>query len=285
MTAILLAGGCLFAAVWVMFLPPPAVFRLRTVFRPDAGCRAAAGSRPAVGGPAVGGPDAGGAVVGGPVGTESPGGPSLRTVLGVLSACRHLRDRWTPGGAAKRAAARRASVVELCDGITAELAAGRPPGGALLHATGVLAGTSGQPELVAVAEAARAGDDVAAALDRASRTPGYESLRLLAGCWRIGVERGGLLADVIEGLADALRDEQVHRDDVALQLAGPRATARMLAGLPVVGLLMAMAMGAHPLRFLFGTLPGGACLCLGVGLDVLGLWWTRRIATAAENPW
>jgi tight adherence protein B len=92
-----------------------------------------------------------------------------------------------------------------------------------------------------------------------------------------------MLASVIEGLAEALRDEQSHRDDIALQLAGPRATARLLAGLPILGLGMAAALGAKPLSFLFATLPGALCLTLGLGLDVLGLWWTAHLAAAAEQ--
>jgi tight adherence protein B len=44
---------------------------------------------------------------------------------------------------------------------------------------------------------------------------------------------------------------------------------------------MGAALGARPLAFLFGSLPGLACLLLGLGLDALGLWWTRRLAAGA----
>lgn len=181
----------------------------------------------------------------------------------------------------KDVARRRAAVIELCDGLAVELSAGRPPPVALASAAEVLAGGR---EFMSAVEAAKIGDDVAAVLDRTSELPGCEGLRLLAGCWRIGVERGGMLAAVVDGLAGALRDEQAHREEVRLQLAGPRATARLLAGLPVLGIGMAVALGADPLAFLFGSLPGAGCLVLGVGLDVLGLTWTRRLAVAAEEP-
>ena len=170
--------------------------------------------------------------------------------------------------------------IELCDGIATELAAGRPPDTALSYAAEALPSL---PGLTAVVDAAQNGDDVPTALIRAAEPEGCEGLRLLAGCWRVGVDRGGMLAAVIEGLAEALRDEQSHRDDIALQLAGPRATARLLAGLPILGLGMAAALGAKPLSFLFATLPGALCLTLGIGLDALGLWWTARLATAAER--
>jgi tight adherence protein B len=183
-------------------------------------------------------------------------------------------------GRRKRLAARRSAVIELCDAIATELAAGRPAATALTCAAEAL---HDLPGLSAVVETARNGDDVAAALIRASDAQGNEALRLLAGCWRIGIDRGGMLAAVIDGLADSLRDEQSHREDIALQLAGPHATARLLAVLPALGLAMAAALGAKPWKFLFGSLPGALCLCLGAALDALGLWWTSHLATSAEH--
>lgn len=176
---------------------------------------------------------------------------------------------------------RRAAVIEICDGIGAELAAGRSPEAALEASVAVL-DASIAAELLRAALIPDA--DIPAALLRSSELPGAEGLRLLAACWRIGAERGGTFAPVLDGLASALRDEEAQREEIASQLAGPRATARLLAGLPVLGLAMAAALGADPLAFLFGSLPGLACLLLGIGLDALGLWWTAKLATAAERP-
>jgi tight adherence protein B len=47
---------------------------------------------------------------------------------------------------------------------------------------------------------------------------------------------------------------------------------------------MAAALGADPLAFLFGTLPGLGCLAGGIGLNIVGLWWTRRLAHGAAEP-
>lgn len=249
-----LAAGCVFAAVWILSLPSPAALRLTTVFhapRPD--------------------PDV--------PGSARPSATTWPTaIVGTLGSLRQMTAAL--GRRRREVAARRAAVIELCDAIAAELSAGRPAGVALIQAAGSLPRL---PGLAAVIDAARSGDDVAAALARASSAEGCDGLRLLAGCWRIGVDRGGMLVSVIEGLAEALRDEQSHREDVALHLAGPRATARLLAGLPILGLAMAAALGAKPLGFLFGSLPGCLCLVLGSGLDAVGLWWTSRLAVAAEQ--
>jgi tight adherence protein B len=235
-------AACVFAAVWILSLPPPAALRLTAVFRTP---------------PSPSGRPAPPAVI-----------AWLRETVGALSSRR------------RNAATRRAAVIELCDGIATELAAGRPAATALADAARVLPTMAA---LTSVIDAAESGDDVPAALTRAATTEGCEGLRLLAGCWRIGMDRGGMLASVIEGLAEALRDEQSHREEIALQLAGPRATARLLAALPLLGLAMAAALGARPLTFLFTTLPGALCLGLGTTLDAVGLWWTARLATSAEQ--
>lgn len=249
---IILAAGCAFAAVWVGSSPSPAALRLTTVFRAPSGPSGHLGSTKPQ---ALTASARAGAVT-----------ARLRRLAGALN--RRRRD----------VAARRAAVIELCDGTAAELIAGRPAGTALAKAASVLPNLPGLASIIDSAP-----EDVIATLTRASTTEGCAGLRLLAGCWRIGVDRGGMLASVIEGLAEALRDEQSHREDIALQLAGPRATARLLAVLPALGLGMAAALGAKPLQFLFGTMPGALCLSLGSGLDILGLWWTSRLATAAEQ--
>jgi tight adherence protein B len=173
----------------------------------------------------------------------------------------------------------RAAVIELCDGLAAELTAGRAPVVAFEAAATVL-----DPAVAKVLLRPLPGEEMPEMLIRVSAGSGAEGLRLLAGCWRIGAERGGAFAAVIDNLAAALRDQDAHRLEIGAQLAGPRATARLLAGLPLLGLAMAAALGAHPLAFLFGTLPGAACLVAGVGLDLLGLWWTGRLAAAVEMP-
>lgn len=172
---------------------------------------------------------------------------------------------------------RRTSIIELCDGMAAELSAGRTPDEAFTSAAAVL-DPHVSNELLSLP---RPPPDH---LEVLATQPGAEGLRLLAACWRVGSERGGTLATVLDGLASALRDEEAQRQDVSVQLAGPRATARLLAALPLLGLAMAAALGAHPIPFLCGTLPGLACLLTAIALNATGLYWTRRLAHAAESP-
>ncbi|GAA3123269.1 type II secretion system F family protein [Nonomuraea salmonea] len=134
-----------------------------------------------------------------------------------------------------------------------------------------------------VLAAARDGGDVSTALRTAAPPQGGEGLHQLAACWEVGTTVGAGMAALIDRVAQTLRAAQAHRQDVAAQLAGPRTTARMLAVLPALGLLMAAALNMHPLGFLFGSIPGLMCLTAGVALDVCGLWWTNRMATRAQS--
>jgi tight adherence protein B len=87
----------------------------------------------------------------------------------------------------------------------------------------------------------------------------------------------------VERLANGLRAEEAQRREVSAQLAGPRATARLVAILPLFGLMLAAGLGGDPLRVLFGTSYGLVCLGTGLALDVVGVLWTERIASAAER--
>ncbi|GGQ45510.1 type II secretion system F family protein [Streptomyces althioticus] len=173
------------------------------------------------------------------------------------------------------------AVVALCGALAGELRAGRQPGEALLQAARDSGGLGGHQ--AAVLAAARFGGDVPGALTAAARQPGAEGLRGLAACWRVAVDQGAGLADGLDRLEAALRAERDQRADLRAQLSGARATAVMLAGLPVVGLALGAALGADPLHVLLHTPSGTVCLAAGGVLEGLGLWWALRIVRGAEE--
>ncbi|MEU0390420.1 type II secretion system F family protein [Streptomyces chartreusis] len=203
----------------------------------------------------------------------------LPVVLGAAGV--PLLRRVRLAGRARRDRELRAdAVIALCGALAGEVRAGRQPEEALLRAArdcGGLAGAQGT-----VLAAARFGGDVPDALATAARQPGAEGLRGLAACWRVAVDQGAGLAAGLDRLAAALRAERDQRSDLRAQLAGARATAVLLAGLPALGLLIGTALGADPLHVLLHTTPGLGCLVAGGVLEGLGLWWVRRIVRGAE---
>ncbi|WNM36383.1 type II secretion system F family protein [Streptomyces sp. Li-HN-5-11] len=181
----------------------------------------------------------------------------------------------------RRALERRAdAVIALCGALAGEVRAGRQPGEALLHAARDSHGLGDAQ--AAVLAAARFGGDVSGALATAARQPGADGLRGLAACWRVAVDQGAGLAAGLDRLEGALRAERDQRADLRAQLAGARATAVMLAGLPALGLLLGTAMGADPLHVLLHTGAGLGCLLVGAALEGAGLWWALGIVRRAE---
>ncbi|MFD3731685.1 type II secretion system F family protein [Streptomyces sp. NPDC058632] len=182
----------------------------------------------------------------------------------------------------RRARERRGdAVVALCGALAGEVRAGRQPAEALSPAARDSGGLGDAQ--AAVLAAARFGGDVPEGLAVAARQPGAEGLRGLAACWRVAVDQGAGLAAGLDRLEAALRAERDQRGDLRAQLAGARATAVMLAGLPALGLGLGAALGADPLHILLHTPSGLGCLVAGGVLEGLGLWWVLRIMRGAEE--
>ncbi|WP_189302339.1 type II secretion system F family protein [Streptomyces albospinus] len=210
-----------------------------------------------------------------------------RSVLPVVAAPAGMVvvRRWLAARGTRRQADRRAAaVIALCTAVAGELRAGQQPDRALAAAGAAGPGEPGLGEAGAgVLAAARYGGDVPGALRAAARLPGAEGLTGMAACWQVAVEGGAGLARGLERIAAGLGAQREQREELRAQLAGPRATALMLALLPAGGLLMGGALGADPLGVLLHTPAGWGCLAVGGLLEWGGVAWTARIvADAAE---
>lgn len=213
---------------------------------------------------------------------RSSGSASLSRILGrdtSVSWPRRLvpavRKR-LPGGRT-RANRRRAQVIEAIGALAAELRAGQPVRTALVRA---FQDDQVAPRAVA---AARWGGDVATALAEDADDVQQPVLRSLGACWGVAEGSGAGLAAAVERLVVTARASEAVRMQLQAHLAAPRATARMLAGLPLIGVLMGIALGGDPLAWLTSTSIGVVCLTAGIGLTLLGLWWTKRISARVER--
>jgi tight adherence protein B len=178
---------------------------------------------------------------------------------------------------ARRAAATATRVVDVCDLLAAELAAGQPPLPALERAA------AEWPPLAPVAHAHAMGTDVADAFRRVADEPGAGRLRQVAAAWQVSQRLGHGLAGAVGQVADDLRAKASSERVVRGELASARATARLVAVLPLGALAMGSGVGGDPWSFLLTTPFGLLALAAGLALGWLGLWWIDRIAAEAEE--
>jgi tight adherence protein B len=182
--------------------------------------------------------------------------------------------------AARVAASERAGAVEAIGLVAADLRAGQQPAAALAMTADVIGSARARQVLAEAAATARLGGSVPAVIGSDVGDP----FRWLGAGWRLSASTGAALATVLEGVTRSGRARLQHERQLAALLAGPRATAVMLAALPVLGLALGAAMGAQPLRVLLHTGAGALALLVGVLLELAGLAWTERIVRAAGVP-
>lgn len=203
--------------------------------------------------------------------------PSTTILCGaVVGATASLRYRRR--GRIRRAIREGSALETALDVLVGELRAGSHP----VRAFGVAADeTAGAVavSLRSVAARARLGADVAAGLAAASGTSALPAhWERLALCWRLASDNGLGIATLMRAAQRDIAERQRFSARVASSLAGARATAAILAALPVLGVLLGQLIGARPLVFLLGGHAGGWLLLIGTTLACCGLWWSDRIA-------
>jgi len=194
---------------------------------------------------------------------------------GVAVAWRRWRARTRRDRAANAATA---ALADALDRITEEVRSGAHPAAAL---RGVA--TAAEPTLQPAAAAAALGHGVAAALTvEAVRRPEIaRDLRHVAGAWTLAERHGIPLAELLTAVHAGLRWRLAYTGRVGAALAGPRATAAVLTGLPALGILLGELVGAGPLHVLRSGVLGQLLVVCGVGLSAAGVVWARAITRSA----
>ncbi|WP_281533957.1 hypothetical protein [Cryobacterium breve] len=133
--------------------------------------------------------------------------------------------------------------------------------------------------------AAGRGDSVAEAIAGEARAVGGQpgdAWFAVAAAWEVATRSGAPLAACLRQLAASLRDLGQLHADLETALAGPAATARLVAVLPLVGIAFGGLLGFNTVATLFLTVPGWLCLGSGAGLMLAGSVWNRRLLRRAR---
>ncbi len=87
---------------------------------------------------------------------------------------------------------------------------------------------------------------------------------------------------ILDRMAGSIQDEVDLEREVAVEAGPARATARLMAALPVFGLGLGFLLGVNPVAVLVGSGLGVACLVTGLALAVGGVWWIERIVSSVD---
>jgi tight adherence protein B len=182
----------------------------------------------------------------------------------------------------RRRAAHRAELVSAVAALADEYTAGATVAGAFAAAAPVA--PYYRARLLAAAGAASRGSPPATGLlDDVGADPhgARGELADLGVACEVAREIGAPLGPALAALRRDLDADRATRRAVAAALTGPRASALLLALLPLVGVAMGAALAADPARVLLHTPIGLALLTVGVLLELAGLCWTLAMAERA----
>ena len=141
----------------------------------------------------------------------------------------------------------------------------------------VLAGAQGEAALGAALSLHDPRGRLGSAQSLLDRVDEVGPIGQMAAGWRLSRRFGVPWASLLSALAGDL-DARVSASAArTAQNAGPRLSGYLLAGMPFLGLVLGVGMGAHPFNILFGTPVGAMLLLAGTSLTAAGLAWTARI--------
>lgn len=130
-----------------------------------------------------------------------------------------------------------------------------------------------------IAREVRAGGDAAELL----RAHPNSAWRALGATWRLAETSGAPLGPALRELAAGFRDIGQSEREVAIALAAPQATSRVVLALPLVGMLLGALLGFDPVGVLLGGPVGWSLLTAGALLMTAGWWWNRRLVRSATS--
>ena len=135
-------------------------------------------------------------------------------------------------------------------------------------------------ELAVVLGDVQSGRPLPAALERWRRRRSHPDVGLAVAALSIGAAAGGRRAQAIDGVAATLRAGRNTRSELAALSLQGKASALIIALLPLGFLLLDSLIGGSTLGFLLGSSLGLVCLGAGILLDAAAFFWMYRITRA-----
>lgn len=212
-----------------------------------------------------------GALLGGPL-------PAVALTLAAMTGQR----RWSARQAARARTRDVDNLAAALEVLVAELRVGAHPAAACATAAAEVSGDASRV-LAEAAARARLGGRAAEGL-RSGRAGLDRELDRVAAAWTVAEDRGIALAELLDAVRADVAGRIAFGRRTQAGLAGARATAAVLAALPLLGIALGQAVGAAPLSLLLGSTAGGVLLVVGTALVCAGLAWTGHITARVALP-
>ena len=123
--------------------------------------------------------------------------------------------------------------------------------------------------------------NVYSALHEDSASYNIQSIASCANLLELSSQSGSSVNEALTQVADKLMTRRNQEQLIATELASTKATVFVLAGLPIMGAGMGLMLGADSMFWLLGSSAGRVCLVLGVGLELVGWFWIKRLLNRA----
>jgi tight adherence protein B len=168
-------------------------------------------------------------------------------------------------------------VARGCSLISSHLRVGLVPSEALAAAAAEV------PVLREGANVLQLGGDPIRIWQQQAKRSGHGGLRELAQAWQISTQTGAPMSAMLEQVAAGLTADESLGAVVASELSAPRATGKVMAALPVCGIVLGYLLGGDPITWLLERPVGWGCLIGGVLLACLGVLWIEALARRAAR--
>ena len=104
-----------------------------------------------------------------------------------------------------------------------------------------------------------------------------------AQVWQVCERNGASLSPVLTSFNNQIRTENELRQELSSSLSGVKLSAYVLAFLPVIGIILAYVLGVNSISWLTNSSFGKTSLLLALILEIIGVFWVRRLIDHVES--
>jgi len=145
----------------------------------------------------------------------------------------------------------------------------------------VLSNIAKENNLRELAKVSTTGDDLVNAI-RKDTNNDLTSVSF-AQVWQVCERNGASLSPVLTSFNNQIRTENELRQELSSSLSGVKLSAYVLAFLPVIGIILAYLLGVNSIFWLTNSSFGKTSLLLALILEIIGVFWVRRLINQVES--